>query len=206
MRSLKLRTKFTMDTWSEVQNTIYNFWIEHLSLLWEILPKVQWVSVPFSNKKRTAQTTQTRKARWPQDVSKQYQSVSKLLKLCRKAVARLSVVKELSQSLLSPLTSTLRTISSTILEKQYSSARLHDKSVSDKVWQWSDSGPKRLFSSQGGKIKIANIANYRRLPRAKQLYIRYYPLTVENISCFVFCDSVSCNFSCEYFRISLAKL
>ena len=139
MRSLKLRTKFTMDTWSEVQNAIDNFWIEHLSLLWEILPKVQWASVPFSNKKRTAQTTQTRKARWPQDVSKQYQSVSKLLKLCRKAVARLSVVKELSQSLMSSPTSTLATISSTTLE-QYSLARL--------VSQWGEASKRKLFFFQ----------------------------------------------------------
>ena len=91
----------------------------------------------FSQQKRTAKTTQTRKARWPQDVSKQYQSVSKLLKLCRKAVARLSVVKELSQSLLSSPTSTLATISSTTLEKQYSLARL--------VSQWGEASKRQLF-------------------------------------------------------------
>ena len=49
----------------------------------------------------------------------------------------------------------------------------------------------------GDEIKITNIANYRRLSpgTAQQLYIRYYPVTVENIFCFVFCDSVSCIFS-----------
>ena len=103
----------------------------------------------FSQQKRTAQTTQTRKARWPQDVSKQYQSVSKLLKLCHTAVARLPVVKELSKSLLSSPTSTLATISSTTLEKQYSLARL--------VSQWGEASKRKLFFSTAGALVVITV-------------------------------------------------
>ena len=71
-----------------VRSAKHNFWIEHSSLFWEILPKVQWVSVLFPTKKDSTDNSSKK---------------SKMTKRCEQTIPIsfqnseiVSVVKELS--------------------------------------------------------------------------------------------------------------
>ena len=175
-------------------NHNHNFWIEHLSLLWEILPKVQWVSVPFSNQKEQHKQLKQEK----QDDPKMWANNTNLFPNFWNCVVKLLPGCQLSRSYhTGNFVITNFNISNNIINNFREAIFISNtgESVSDKAWQWSDSGPKRLFSSLGGRSRSLILLTTDVCRLAQQLYIRYYPVTVENIFCFVFCDSVSCIFS-----------
>ena len=118
-----------------------------------------------------------------------------------------NVKLRLRKAILSSLISTWATISSTTLFISKATFRFTKE---EWVSQWQSLAmiglsSEKIISSQGGRSRSLILLTTDVCRLAQQLYIRYYPLTVENIFCFVFCDSVSCIFS-WVFRNILCKV